>query len=82
MIEIKTLTDKCADDCAGFDPTHGPDGWRCSKLWLCQYGAKALYDSVLEKYEEEQHKALNKTAGLKEHAVWHKAIMIIEGLMR
>ena len=40
---------------------------------------KLVYDIILERFEEEELKAFaNPNSGLKEHAVWHKAILILE----
>ena len=77
-IEIETLTDDCFEYCEQVDIAKKPDGTlHCSKMWMCRCGALALYNTVLEKYEDEARNA--DDAGLKEHAVWNKAIRILEG---
>lgn len=78
-IEIETLTDDCFEYCEQVDIARRPDGTLyCSKMWMCRCGALALYNTVLEKYENESRMAYGD-AGLKEHAVWNKAIKILEG---
>lgn len=78
-IEIETLTDDCFEYCEQVDIARRPDGTlHCSKMWMCRCGALALYNTVLEKYENESRMAYGD-AGLKEHAVWSKAIKILEG---
>ena len=83
-IEIETLTDDCFEYCDQVDIAKKPDGTlHCSKMWMCRCGALALYNTVLEKYENEARMAYGDdaglAAGLKEHAVWSKAIRILEG---
>ena len=41
-VEVKTLFDKCAEGCEGFDVTENNGEFGCSKEWLCKYGAKAM----------------------------------------
>ena len=78
-IEIEILTDDCFEYCDQVDIAKKPDGTlHCSKMWMCRCGALALYNTVLEKYEDEARNA-DDAAGLKEHAVWNKAIRILEG---
>lgn len=78
-IEIETLTDDCFEYCDQVDIAKKPDGTlHCSKMWMCRCGALALYNTVLEKYEDEARNA-GDDAGLKEKAVWQKAIRILEG---
>lgn len=78
-IEIETLTDDCFEYCDQVDIAKRPDGTlHCSKMWMCRCGALALYNTVLEKYEDEARNS-DDNAGLKEHAVWNKAIRILEG---
>lgn len=78
ITKIETLTDSCARECAGFDITRKIDELKCSKLWLCKYGSEAILRELAKRFEDEEHNAFNKTSGLKEHAVWNKAIRIIE----
>ena len=79
MVEVKTLFSGCAEDCSGFDVTQAPEGWKCSKEWLCQYGANAMIRELMERFEHEEHEAYKRPeTGLKEHAVWNKAIRILE----
>ena len=78
-IEIETLTDDCFEYCDQVDIAKRPDGTlHCSKMWMCRCGALALYNTVLGKYEDEARNSCGD-AGLKEHAVWSKAIKILEG---
>ena len=78
-IEIETLTDDCFEYCDQVDIAKKPDGTlHCSKMWMCRCGALALYNTVLEKYEDEARNA-DDNSGLKEHAVWNKAIRLLEG---
>lgn len=77
-LEINTLTDKCYEGCDGFDVTKGPGGLKCSKLWLCRYGADAIMRELIKRFEDEEARAYEKPSGLKEHATWNKAIRIVE----
>lgn len=78
-VEVDTLTEHCFEDCGQMDIATKPDGvLGCSKKFICQEGARALYGELLVRYERELHKASMGVAGLKEPAVWEKAIRIIE----
>lgn len=81
-MEVKTLFNKCAESCTGFDITEVNGEFTCSKEWLCKYGAKAMLDELQERFEHEEHEAYKSDfAGMKEHAVWNKAIRILEEYM-
>lgn len=43
---------------------------------------KQVYDVLMYRYEDEAAKAFEKPCGLKEHAVWSKAIRIMEEYIR
>ena len=78
-VEIETLTPRCYEFCEHIDVAARPGGdLYCSKLWMCKAGANAFYNEVLEKYEDEHHASLDKATGLKESALWIKAIKIME----
>ena len=59
---------------------HKCDGAECGgDCDYCPKAYKTVYDVLLDRFEEEERKAYAKqTSGLKEHAVWHKAILILE----
>ena len=79
MIEVKTLTEHCGHECDGADLTHDGQGWKCSKMWLCRYGAEAVCRDLLTRCEELEHEAYKKDiAGQKEHVVWMQVIKMIE----
>lgn len=81
-VEVKTLFDRCADGCTGFDITEKDGDWKCSKEWLCKYGAKAMLNELQERFEHEEHEAYKSDfTGMKEHKVWNKALRILEEYM-
>lgn len=81
-MEVKTLFNKCAENCAGFDVTEDHGEFKCSKEWLCRYGAKAMLGELQERFEHEEHEAFKSDiTGMKEHKVWNKAIRILEEYM-
>ena len=78
-VEIDTLTPECYTYCEHIDIATRPEGGLyCSKKWMCKAGADALYQEVLNRYEEEWRLANGKTTGLKEPGIWLKAINILE----
>lgn len=81
-VEVQTLYNGCHDGCQGFDVSEGTAGWKCSKMWLCKYGANAMLKELQTRFEHEEHEAYKKDAvGLKEPAVWNRAIRILEEYM-
>lgn len=80
-IQIKTLTKTCGEECKGFMPYYNEleEEWKCSRLWLCEFGANAMLNELQTRFEHEEHEAFKKdVTGAKEHVVWNKAIRILE----
>lgn len=80
-VEVQTLYDGCHEDCSGFDVSEQNGEWKCSKQWLCRYGANAMLKELQKRFEAEEHEAWKSPNGLKEPATWNKAIRILEEYM-
>lgn len=80
-VEVRTMFDGCADECKGFDIYHDGNEWKCSRQWLCEYGASAMLKELQRRFEDLEHEAYKNPNGLKEHATWNKAIRILEEYM-
>jgi len=79
-IEVSTITPNCYKNCVQLDIHKRPDGELvCSKRYICRAAANAVCWEIQERFEEEGARAfMDDTKGLKEHAVWNKAIAIVE----
>ena len=77
-VEVRTMFDGCANGCKGFNIYNDGNEYRCARQCLCEYGAKAMLKELQERFEDREHEAYKNPNGLKEHAVWNRAIRILE----